>query len=459
MLEEFKNSYSNRPWLRCTSWIGLSTIALFLLWASGGFPPQAWLLLLQFICDFSQIWSEQGTAILLPLVGLLLLSLMWLMVWWALAWVCLRLLQHDLRQRLYRRQQDLMWWVTSYAYPYSAPLPLAQPENNVPLTLAQSESYALMDINFNTTMPRLRLPQRPLPPSPHTPPVPDTGGFRTLREMSEHTTSKAIPIAMQSGPLLLPPLSVGVGWHVGIKRRRAPNEDSVVAVQSTCTYQGRLIPFGLFVVADGMGGYAGGQEASRIAIQSMMHTVLQNIIMSNELSDEFLTDMLIGGVEWANQTIYQRGQERGIEMGTTLTAALVFGAKVYVVNVGDSRTYLYRNGVGLTQITRDHSLVATLVTFGEITADEIYTHPERNKVYRSLGMKEHVDIDWFVVDLCSRDRLLLCSDGLWEMVRDPEISRILANANDATRASDTLVQAALHGGGADNVSVIVVQVP
>ncbi|HLI90764.1 MAG TPA: PP2C family serine/threonine-protein phosphatase [Ktedonobacteraceae bacterium] len=451
MLEEFKYSYSNRRWLRYTSWIGLSTIALFLLWASGGFPPQAWLLLLQFICEFPQMWSEQGAAILLPLVGLLLLSLVWLMVWWALAWVCLRLLQHDMQQQLNRRQQDLMWWVTSYAYPYSAPL-----------TLAQSESYALMDINLDTTMPRLRLPQRPQrasPPALTTPPVPDTGGFRTLREMSEHTTSTAIPITALTGPHPLPPLGVGVGWHVGIKRRRSPNEDSVVAVQSTCTYQAQLIPFGLFVVADGMGGHAGGQEASRIAIQSMMHTVLQNIIMSNELSDEFLTDMLIGGVEWANQAIYQRGQERGVEMGTTLTAALIFGAKAYVVNVGDSRTYLYRNGVGLTQITRDHSLVATLVSFGEITADEIYTHPERNKVYRSLGMKEHVDIDWFVVDLCSRDRLLLCSDGLWEMVRDPEISRILANAGDATRASDALVQAALQGGGADNVSVVVVQIP
>jgi serine/threonine protein phosphatase PrpC len=255
------------------------------------------------------------------------------------------------------------------------------------------------------------------------------------------------------------PLEVSIGWHVGIERQQRPNEDSLVALQSICTYQRQLIPFGLFVVADGMGGHDCGLEASRIAIQHMMHTVLQNIIMGNELNDEFLIDMLIGGVEWANLAIYRRGQEWGKDMGTTLTAALVVGTKAYIVNVGDSRTYLYREGIGLKQITRDHSLVASLVAFGQITADEVYTHPERNKVYRCVGSDEHVDVDWFMLDLSPQDVLLLCSDGLWEMVRDPEIRYVLSSRQSLTQSSNTLVEAALRAGGVDNIGLIAVRLP
>ena len=281
-----------------------------------------------------------------------------------------------------------------------------------------------------------------------------------LVRLIDPTTSAhpAAAVLAMSSPSVQP-LEVGVGWNTGIKRMRNPNEDSIIAIQSTCTYHEQLIPFGLFVVADGMGGHDCGQEASRLAMHTMMHTVLQNIMTGGELSDEYLTDMLVGGVQWANQAIYQRGLEWGKDMGTTLTAALVVGTKAYVTNVGDSRTYLFRQGVGLTQVTRDHSLVATLVAFGEITPEEIYTHPERNKVYRSLGSKEEVEVDWFVLELRHHDTLLLCSDGLWEMVRDHEIARMLYCNHDPHRASEALVQAALYGGGADNVSVIVARVP
>ena len=157
-------------------------------------------------------------------------------------------------------------------------------------------------------------------------------------------------------------------------------------------------------------------------------------------------------------TIWQSNQEKGANMGTTLTAALVIGSKAYVVNVGDSRTYMYRRGKGLSQITRDHSLVARLVASGLIASDDIYTHPERNLVERGLGDRRSVEVDCFTVDLHARDWLLLCSDGLWEMVRDPEIERIMKKEGDPSQMSDLLVQAALKGGGVDNVSVIVARV-
>ena len=110
-------------------------------------------------------------------------------------------------------------------------------------------------------------------------------------------------------------------------------------------------------------------------------------------------------------------------------------------------------------MTRDHSLVARLVAVGAISAEEVYTHPDRNKVYRGLGEKDSVQVDWFTEPVQAGDYLLLCSDGLWEMVRDHEIEKILKRClPDVSQASAALVKAALHRGGADNVSVIVARV-
>lgn len=321
----------------------------------------------------------------------------------------------------------------------------------------------------SVTMPRLRLPQKTylqaLPPQPPAVNVVARSSIQELptrpqypRITPRNITHLAAPES-EPRPVRAQPLDVGVGWNAGIARRASPNEDSVVVLQGTCTFHGRLVPFGLFVVADGMGGHDYGQEASRIAIQSMMQIVVQNLVMSNQLVDETFREILVQGVEWANEAIFQRSQEWKKEMGTTLTAALLVEEKAYVVNVGDSRTYILRDGLGLTQITRDHSLVARLVANGEITPEEIYTHPERNKIYRSLGRREQVEVDWYTLNVRPSDRLLLCTDGLWEMVRDPEIERLLRYEHNPTRVCDLLVQAALRSGGSDNVSAVVVRVP
>ncbi len=248
-----------------------------------------------------------------------------------------------------------------------------------------------------------------------------------------------------------------MAWDVGITRKGRPNEDSILALRGTCNFADQLQPFELHIVADGMGGHSHGRLASHLAIRGMLETVIPGLVACNAIESEQIVDILIDGVHWANQVIYQFGQEQGADMGTTITAALLLAETAYIINVGDSRTYVYRPGAGLTQITRDHSLVARLVETGAISPDEVYSHPDRNKVYRGLGDKTDVTVDWFILPVQPGDLLLLCSDGLWEMVRDPQIAEILQTyASSPALASNALLRAALLGGGSDNVGLLVV---
>jgi serine/threonine protein phosphatase PrpC len=142
-------------------------------------------------------------------------------------------------------------------------------------------------------------------------------------------------------------------------------------------------------------------------------------------------------------------------MGSTLTGFMMVADHAYVVNVGDSRTYMLRDGK-LYQLTNDHSLVGQLVAGGLIEPDDVYTHPQRSQIFRSLGDKLNVQIDIFKQQVHPDDILLSCSDGLWEMVRNPQITEILMNASDPQMACRDLIEAANANGGEDNVSAVVV---
>jgi serine/threonine protein phosphatase PrpC len=258
-----------------------------------------------------------------------------------------------------------------------------------------------------------------------------------------------------------PVLALQVGSHLdpGIKRKHRPNEDTIFVTHGFMTSPSASPkPFALLIVADGMGGQARGQEASQLAVQSLVEYVSSSL-RSKQMTSEAFLPLLVEGVQYANRVVYQRNQEQRADMGTTMTATLVVDTTAYVAHVGDSRFYLFREPGGLSQITQDHSLVAALVAAGAIRPEDIYTHPMRNLIYRCMGEKSAVEVDTLAVPLAAGDILLLCSDGLWEMVRDRQIAAILTTPMpDPSGMAQALVQAALAGGGVDNVSAIVVQV-
>jgi len=252
-------------------------------------------------------------------------------------------------------------------------------------------------------------------------------------------------------------LTVGTGLNPGITRQHRPNEDSLFAIQGTQTYEARLQPFGVFVIADGMGGHVRGEEASNLALHVLRNSVVPPLLGNAALGQDALQELLMNSIQRANAVLYQFNLQEATNMGTTITAALVAGATAYVVNVGDSRAYLYREPGGLGQITRDHSVVARLVEAGIITPADIYTHPKRNQLVRCLGEKATVEVDAFTLPLEAGDKLLLCSDGLWEMVYDTAIEGIMSDHTcDPSLVVKSLITAALDGGGKDNISVVVV---
>ena len=256
-------------------------------------------------------------------------------------------------------------------------------------------------------------------------------------------------------------LRVGAHQDPGIRRRYRPNEDTILITRGlmpSASLSTPPKPFVLLVVADGMGGQGHGQEASQIAVQSLTEYVSGSLGAQQRLPEDFLP-LLRAGVQSANRVVYERNQQQETAMGTTMTAVLVIEATAYVAHVGDSRLYLHREPAGLVQVTRDHSAVAVLVAEGIIAPDDIYTHPMRNRIYRSLGEEATVEVDASAVPLEALDKLLLCSDGLWEMVRDPQIAAIVATRmSTPSETAQALIQVALAGGGDDNVSAIVAQV-
>jgi serine/threonine protein phosphatase PrpC len=256
-------------------------------------------------------------------------------------------------------------------------------------------------------------------------------------------------------------LTAGARSDVGRTRRGNPNEDSILVMEYTRIHESANQSFGLYIVADGLGGHDDGQTASRRAVAVMADYITREVVLpalqSGQYADnDTIAAKLKASVEAANLALVGSNEQTGSDMGSTVTGALIIGDTAHIVNVGDSRTYLF-DTVSLQPISIDHSLVMQLVIGGLIERDDIYTHPQRNQILRSLGDRRDVQIDLFTQKLRPGYQLVICCDGLWEMIRDPQIEQVLRTVSDPQAAADRLMELANENGGEDNISVIVVQ--
>ncbi len=229
-----------------------------------------------------------------------------------------------------------------------------------------------------------------------------------------------------------------------VGRKRKINQDSIFASDRPV---GNLP--NLYIVADGMGGHNAGDFASRYAV----NTVRGYIERSGEHNPVKLIDEAI---RLANSGILREASEHEemYGMGTTIVVTTVIDGYAYTANVGDSRLYFF-DGT-LSQITKDHSLVSEMVRLGEITEEEALTHPDRNIITRAVGAAEDIDIDFFDYQVMPDSFLLMCSDGLTNMVSDEEIRRILSSPADTEEKTRILVDTANENGGIDNIAVLII---
>ncbi|GGE41798.1 protein phosphatase PrpC [Pullulanibacillus camelliae] len=218
----------------------------------------------------------------------------------------------------------------------------------------------------------------------------------------------------------------------------------------------RKAPYILAVVADGMGGHQAGDVASKLALEKINECWSQFDI---EADDEAIIQWLEQTVATANAYIFDEASRHSEYkgMGTTLVAALCDTEKVFVVNVGDSRCYLMRDQDALKQVTEDHSLVNELLKAGQITKEDADVHPKKNIITKALGTTPDPECDIQHFQWAKGDRLLLCSDGLSDMVSEDKIVSVLANATSLDEQANQLVAQANSAGGNDNITLTIVE--
>lgn len=230
-----------------------------------------------------------------------------------------------------------------------------------------------------------------------------------------------------------------------IGKRRKLNQDYVYTSEMPV---GKLP--NIFIVADGMGGHNAGDYASKYTVE----TIVKEIGASGEESPE---KILESAIKTANEKLRKQAREnmdlRG--MGTTVVAATCRNSDLLVANVGDSRLYVV--GEKIRQITRDHSLVEEMVRMGGIDRETARNHPDKNIITRAVGADEEVDIDFFRVSLLPGELVLMCSDGLTNMLEDEEIRMILNGQRDIVEKAEELVKAANRNGGKDNIAVVLIE--
>ena len=247
-------------------------------------------------------------------------------------------------------------------------------------------------------------------------------------------------------------METGYSWDTGLARKL--NEDSIFYGTFDISTHLEKISAGLFAVADGMGGHSAGEIASSLAIKTFCPEVIAGLLGQSPVSP---LAIMSDAFSKANGLILAASREKSQEgMGTTLTCALVMGSDMYVAHVGDSRCSII-NSREMLQVTRDHSVVQTLVDAGLITADEALSHPRKNEITRVLGYYADTVPDLLHVKLYAGDNILLCSDGLCGVLTAGRIAETVLAAHSAEQACNELAAQANLAGGPDNISAIVIK--
>ena len=244
---------------------------------------------------------------------------------------------------------------------------------------------------------------------------------------------------------------------VGINRDN--NEDAVFGFYANHQSNDQAPEFGVFVLSDGMGGHQSGEVASAMAVRGIANRVLQNVYIpllrdKDQAHYPPISEVVTEAFEKANEDIHKSIPEGG---GATCTAIVILGNQATIAHVGDSRCYQI-NGDDISLMTRDHSFAQRLVEIGQITQDEVRTHPKRSELYRALGIRPNVEVDVATHKIPDEAYYLLCSDGLWEPIDDLALKDIVVNNETPRAIAYELIEAAKALGSDDNITAQVVQV-
>jgi protein phosphatase len=286
----------------------------------------------------------------------------------------------------------------------------------------------------------------------------DSGRTLPLQPLMEDTVvsleSKRIEMVMRKPPVIRAFQRCNIGFV------RTRNEDSSFIFTADTGGEEPLMPFGLYIVADGMGGHFAGHEASKSVSRLVARQVMQRIYLPFLIDSgsggpsEPIQEVMLDAIQTANKTIHSPDPEK--DSGTTLTAALIFGRRLYIAHVGDSRAYMFDNN-NLHLVTTDHSYVRRLQEAGQLTEEEAASHPHRNMLYMAVGQGGQLDVETFTQSLPKSGKLILCSDGLWGLVTEQMIKDVLSkDGASMPEMVDELVDLALKAGGYDNITVILV---
>jgi serine/threonine protein phosphatase PrpC len=253
-----------------------------------------------------------------------------------------------------------------------------------------------------------------------------------------------------------------VGHATGRGLVRPVNEDTLMVAVSGIEGTHSSMPLGFFLVADGMGGYEGGERASALAARAIAEHIMCGVVLPwlgnapPDADQRTIQEVLFEAIEAADAAVNADVPEGG----TTVTAAVIRDGIVYVAHVGDSRAYLITDDMReIEQLTRDQSLAARLVELGQISPDELRTHPQRHFLYSAIGKGEGLQVHKEVRRLQPGSRLLLCSDGLWEPVVEARMLEILRASPDPQEACRNLITEANVNGGPDNITAVLVAIP